>query len=64
MSEPLKFYDISTDEWRDATQDDLDRLQRVANRYGYLRTRLVLTERGKALVDDAETHWPLAGRMQ
>jgi hypothetical protein len=36
----LRFYDIQIDDYRDATQVDLDQLQEVNNAYGALRRRI------------------------
>jgi predicted transcriptional regulator len=36
----LRLYDIHIDDYRDATQVDLDQLQEVANAYALLRSRL------------------------
>jgi predicted transcriptional regulator len=36
----LRIYDISIDDYRDATQVDLDQLQEVANAYAQLRSRM------------------------
>lgn len=36
----LKIYDIAIDEWREATQEDIDRLQRAVQAYGRLRMGL------------------------
>lgn len=36
----LRIYDIHLDDFRDATQVDLDQLQTVANAYGRLRDRI------------------------
>jgi hypothetical protein len=37
MTGKLRIYDISTDDWRDATQLDIDMLGAVSHTYGVLR---------------------------
>jgi hypothetical protein len=36
----IRIYDIAIDEMRDATQEDVDKLIRIANAYGMLRSFL------------------------
>lgn len=37
MADTLRIYDIVLDNWRDATQADIDKLGAVARAYGQLR---------------------------